>query len=116
MRQLPGIRELLIFSYREKIKSRKLDPSKVRPYIAHSSAFEDAQEPAFGPDKIPGPPEKHDHLTLQASVEAWKVERMRKLISTKLGVDRVYNTDIVRVAVDHYLECVGKNHTPTNDV
>ena len=46
-------------------------------------------------------------MSLQASVEKWKVEKIRKLIQQKLGKEVVRNADIVRLSVDHYLRCVG---------
>ena len=106
-KQLPTVRDLLVWTYRQKIKSGELKAASVRTYVATSSAFVEAGKPSIEEDEVPEPPEKTNEVTLQASVEKWKVEKIRKLIRRKLGKEVVKNTDIVRISVDHYLRCVG---------
>jgi hypothetical protein len=104
--ELPDIRNLLSWSYREKIRKGTLKARTLRSLVVSSYAYQKALE-AEPEEELPEPPKKTDEVTLHASIEKWKVDRMRKLIRRKLGEETVHNTDIVRVSVNHYLECVG---------
>jgi hypothetical protein len=106
-KQLPTVRDLLVWAYREKIRAGKLKPGTLRSYIGSSSAFQEALKPASEEEEVPEPPKKIDEVTLSANIEKWKVDKMRRLIQQKLGKPVVRNTDIVRLSVDHYLRCVG---------
>ena len=106
-KQLPTVRDLLVSTYRQKIKAGLIKAESVRPYVASSSAFQEAIKPDGEGEEVPEPPEKTNEVSLQASVEKWKVEKIRKLIQQKLGKEVVRNADIVRLSVDHYLRCVG---------
>lgn len=104
--ELPDVRNLLSWSYREKIRRGVLKPQTLRPLVAKSYAYQKALE-AEPEEDLPEPPKKTDEVNLSAGIEKWKVDKMRRLIRRKLGKETVRNTDIVRVSVNHYLECVG---------
>jgi len=106
-KQLPTLRDLLVSTYRQKVKAGLMRAESVRPYVSSSSAFQEATKPEAEGEEVPQPPEKTNEVTLHASIEKWKVEKIRKLIQQKLGKEVVRNTDIVRLSVDHYLRCVG---------
>ena len=106
-RGLPTVRDLLKDSFQTKLQKKQLDRVHVRALIAQSGAFQEAAQSLSSPDEVPRAPKKQTEVTLQAAIESWKVDRMKALIRQKFGNDVVYNTDVVRVAVDHYIECVG---------
>ena len=113
IKEFPTIYEILVDGYIKKIQSGALDPRAVRSVVQSTKAFKDAANR----QKVnrPTPPEEKNIIQLNASVEKGKVIQAKKLIKKLYGFEEVKNTDVVRTAIDHFIECKGKDISDGRD-
>jgi hypothetical protein len=104
-KEFPDIINLITEGYRTKLKTGAMDPKSVRRVIAETVAFYRAMSKVGTPPERPSPPRKKGEILLNANVEVAKVQEVKKILSELYGYEDVKNTDVVRVAIEHFTKC-----------
>ena len=112
-KRLPDIRDVIVSHYYKEILKDRNYENKVREIVRHSRPFSEAKKKVLQhsgdtkeePHEVPIPPHNDTTTYLAASVENYKIEKVKKKIGRAYGKSNISNADVVRITLEHYLNC-----------
>lgn len=112
--RFPKVSEVLEDFWRTQMASGALNPKTARTLLADAPTFQKATRPYNGEEGPTGPSKKGRGIErLQADVDGDDVSTAKDLIAEFFAKPEPTNADVVRYAVDHFIDCLSNRRQST---